>query len=189
MIRFWWVRHAPTHAKALIGWTDLAADLSDSARLARVDAALPGDGVLLSSDLRRARETAEAFPTPRTRSAPNPAFREIHLGTWENRPFPEVEHDPRLRPFFEKPGHRAAPGGESWDDLSARVDAAVDALCVAPPATDIIVVTHLGVIARQLQRALGLSAYDALGHTLDPLGITEVHWTGAWQVARINHAP
>jgi hypothetical protein len=35
MTRFWLVRHGPTHAKAMIGWTDLAADLSDQSALRR----------------------------------------------------------------------------------------------------------------------------------------------------------
>ena len=28
MTRFWLVRHGPTHAKTMVGWTDLPADLS-----------------------------------------------------------------------------------------------------------------------------------------------------------------
>ncbi len=38
MTRFWLVRHGPTHAKAMIGWTDLVADLSDVETLARLSA-------------------------------------------------------------------------------------------------------------------------------------------------------
>jgi alpha-ribazole phosphatase len=36
MTRFWLVRHGPTHAKAMVGWSDLPADLSDTAALSRV---------------------------------------------------------------------------------------------------------------------------------------------------------
>ena len=36
MTRLWWVRHGPTHAKAMVGWRDLPADLSDTAALARL---------------------------------------------------------------------------------------------------------------------------------------------------------
>ena len=36
MTRILWVRHAPTHATGMVGWTDLAADLSDVGALARV---------------------------------------------------------------------------------------------------------------------------------------------------------
>ncbi|HHL22744.1 MAG TPA: histidine phosphatase family protein, partial [Aliiroseovarius sp.] len=29
MISWWWLRHGPTHAKGLVGWSDVPADLSD----------------------------------------------------------------------------------------------------------------------------------------------------------------
>jgi len=34
MTTLWLVRHGPTHAKAMIGWTDLPADLSDAGAIA-----------------------------------------------------------------------------------------------------------------------------------------------------------
>ena len=30
------IRHGPTHAKGMVGWSDLAADLSDTQALARL---------------------------------------------------------------------------------------------------------------------------------------------------------
>ena len=61
MTRFWLVRHGPTHAKSMVGWTDLAADLSDTAALARLNAHLPPDAPVISSDLSRAITTADAL--------------------------------------------------------------------------------------------------------------------------------
>lgn len=34
MTRIFWIRHGPTHANGMVGWSDLPADLSDSARQA-----------------------------------------------------------------------------------------------------------------------------------------------------------
>ncbi|MDZ4137070.1 MAG: histidine phosphatase family protein, partial [Paracoccaceae bacterium] len=51
MTRFHWVRHGPTHAKAMIGWTDLPADLSDHPAIARLTAFLPDAAGVVSSDL------------------------------------------------------------------------------------------------------------------------------------------
>ena len=34
-MRLWWVRHGPTHEKAMTGWRDVPADLSDTAAIAR----------------------------------------------------------------------------------------------------------------------------------------------------------
>ncbi|NCO17248.1 MAG: histidine phosphatase family protein, partial [Alphaproteobacteria bacterium] len=49
-MRWWWVRHAPTHARAAIGWTDIAPDLGDTGALERLARALP-QAPVVSSDL------------------------------------------------------------------------------------------------------------------------------------------
>ncbi|MCX8953857.1 histidine phosphatase family protein, partial [Ruegeria sp. NA] len=36
MTRLHLVRHGPTHAKTMVGWSDLPADLSDTAALRRL---------------------------------------------------------------------------------------------------------------------------------------------------------
>ena len=100
MTRFWLVRHGPTHARAMIGWTDLPADLSDSAALERLAAHLPTGAPVISSDLSRAIATADALGA-RPRLAHDPALREMHFGQWETRAFAEIEaEDPtRIRAF------------------------------------------------------------------------------------------
>ena len=60
MTTLWMVRHGPTHAKAMIGWTDLPADLSDTDAIARLRTELP-DAPIVSSDLIRAVATADAL--------------------------------------------------------------------------------------------------------------------------------
>ena len=68
MTTLWLVRHGPTHAKAMIGWTDLPADLSDAGAIARLRAALP-DAPIVSSDLIRAVTTADDQTTATTPTA------------------------------------------------------------------------------------------------------------------------
>ena len=51
---FWWIRHGPTHAKTMVGWSDLPADLSDVAAIKRLSDYLPKDALVISSDLIRA---------------------------------------------------------------------------------------------------------------------------------------
>ncbi|MFT7136552.1 MAG: alpha-ribazole phosphatase, partial [Akkermansiaceae bacterium] len=51
MTTWHWVRHGPTHEKTLVGWRDVPADLSDHAQIARLNAHLPRDAILVSSDL------------------------------------------------------------------------------------------------------------------------------------------
>jgi len=83
MSRFFWVRHGPTHARSMVGWSDIPADLSDTARLARLASHLPEGALVVSSDLIRARATADAIAGPRLRLGDERDLREIHFGDWE----------------------------------------------------------------------------------------------------------
>lgn len=192
MIRLHLVRHGPTHANTMVGWSDLPADLSDTGALARLDAALPLGAVVVSSDLTRAVATADAIGGTRARLDHDPDLREIHFGVWELRAFADIEaEDPeRIRAFWERPGEVRAPGGESWDRLRERVDGAVDRLIAEQTDRDLIVVAHFGAILTQVQRAEGLSTEEAFAHRLDPLSLTRIACgPDGWQVEAINHRP
>lgn len=189
MTKLYWVRHGPTHAKTMIGWTDKPADLSDHAAIERLSAFLPTDIPLVSSDLSRAVDTATAVQTPaRPRLAHVSDIREIHFGAWEDRTFAQVsETDPdTIAAFWQNPGPTCAPGGESWDRLSARVNAAADAFARA--GQDLIVVAHFGAILTQVQRARGQSALEAFAQPIDNLSVSELRWDGTrWHADRVNH--
>jgi alpha-ribazole phosphatase len=190
MSRFFWVRHGPTHAKAMVGWTDLPADLSDTAQLARLAAYLPKDALVISSDLIRARDTATAIAGTRQRLPDDPALREINFGAWEMAEFDSAPQSDRLRAFWETPGDLAAPEGESWNDTRGRVTSAAEALRAAHPGRDIIAVAHMGAILTQVQTALQITAYQAFGHRIDNLSVTALHHDGArWHASGINHLP
>ncbi|MFN3210589.1 MAG: histidine phosphatase family protein [Roseovarius sp.] len=188
--RLFWVRHGPTHARGLVGWADLPADLSDTARIARLHAHLPRQAMLVSSDLRRAAATADALGETRTRLPHDPALRELHFGDWDLKAPDDIEDQARYHAFWDHPGEVRPPSGETWPELAARVDAATDALLSAHPGTDLVIVAHLGVILTQLQRALDLTATEAFSHNIAPLSVTELHHGPAgWHVAGINHTP
>ena len=186
MTRLWLIRHGPTHAKAFVGWTDLPADLSDTAAISRLEAALPQVPVI-SSDLSRAVDTASAIQDRRLRLPHDPRLRETHFGAWEMLNWADIERrDGALaRRVFETPGDPAPPGGESWNDFSARVHAGVGGL-----SGETIVVAHMGVILALLQKALCCSAYEALGHQIAPLSCTTIDCPdgidGAWCCDAIN---
>jgi broad specificity phosphatase PhoE len=197
MTRFWWVRHGPTHEKTFVGWRDVPADLTDHPRLARLSAHLPTGARLVSSDLARASATADAIATGRCRLPHDPALREFNFGDWDGKHFAQVaESHPSLsRQYWEDPGDHAPPGGESWNTVAARVNAAVEGLLSPAPTpgpapADIIIVAHIGVILTQVQRALGVTAHQALAHRIDNLSVTQlVHDAGRWRAAIINHQP
>jgi broad specificity phosphatase PhoE len=192
MTRLFLVRHGPTHAKAMTGWRDIPADLSDTAALRRMNALLPIPALVASSDLMRASDTANALSAGRTRLPPNPAFREINFGAWDGLHWSEVAaRDPDLsRAFWEDPGDHRAPDGESWNEAAARSVTALDALCHSHPGRDLILVTHMGIILAQLQHRLAISATSALSHRIDPLSVTILSRYGHdWQADAINHCP
>ena len=192
MTRFWWVRHGPTHAKTMVGWSDLPADLSDLAAIERLRDYLPAGAAVISSDLSRAVTTADAVQRGPTRLPHDPDLREIHFGDWELRSHAEIaaEDEALARAFWERPGDICPPGGEGWNQLAARVGRGVDRLIGAQPEGDVVVVAHFGAILAALQRAQGISAVEVFGQRIDPLSVTELAFDrGRWTVGRINHAP
>lgn len=190
MSRIFWVRHGPTHAKGMVGWSDLPADLSDRAQIARLSAHLPQEAVVISSDLSRAAATADAVQGDRPRLPHDPDLREMHFGDWELRHSRDIADQERLHAFWERPGETRPPGGESWNELTARVDRAVARLIEAHPGRDIVAVAHFGVILSQLQQALELATNEAFTHKIDNLSVTELHRRGThWHAAGFNHLP
>ncbi len=192
MTTWWWVRHAPTNEKALVGWRDVAADVSDSDQIARLSAYLPDDGVMVSSDLRRAVITADAIEIGRERLAHAAQIREFNFGDWDGLTFAQVaaRHPDLSRAYWEAPGDAAPPNGESWNDVAARIAPFVDAMNVRFAGRNIIAVAHIGVIMTQIQRAGNLSAAKAMAHKIDNLSVTRLHWHGdGWHIAAINHVP
>ena len=192
MTRIWMVRHGPTHRDGLIGWTDAPADLSDTAAIARLDAFLPDDAVVISSPLIRCVATADAIQNTRTRLPHDPDLRELHFGDWEDRTFADVSKtDPELSmAYWSDPGPHTPPNGESWDTASARVSKGIDRLIAAHATQDIIVVAHFGAILTQLQRAATMPAKSALAFKIDNLSVTQIEHMGqAWRVLGVNHCP
>ncbi len=192
MTRLHLVRHGPTHAKTMVGWSDLPADLSDTAALERLHDYLPPEAIVVSSDLSRALETATAIQGTRRRLPHHPDLREINFGAWELRGFAEIEaEDPELAfAYWDNPGDVRPPKGESWNEVRARVDGAIDTLIANHRGHDLVIVAHFGVILTQVQRALDLDAQQTFAHRIDNLSVTHLAFDGqAWSAGVINHLP
>ncbi len=172
----------------MVGWTDLPADCTDEAAFARLSAHLPAGATLVSSDLSRAVATADRL-APRRRLGHHPGLRELNFGAWEMRGFAEIEAEDaeRLHAFWDRPGEVRPPGGESWNALCDRVEAALEAL-LATEAGDLVVVSHFGPIVAAIQRADRLSPEAAFAHRIDNLSITEIDAsTTDWRLVRANY--
>ena len=170
-----WIRHAATYARGLNGWTDVDVDLSDQENLAWLNASIPGDALVISSDLQRARLTADAVQGSRTRLPDEKNLRELNFGKWEGKTPEEVAEVDRVLSikFWEKPGNIKAPGGESWNDLCHRVNKVVDNLSRNYPNNNLVFVAHYAVILTQIQRVLGVSSIQVLHRKIRNLSLTK----------------
>lgn len=185
-----WVRHGPVNAEGLFGWTDMPADLSDAAQIARLEAALPADAIVVSSDLSRARATADAIAGARRRLPDDPGLREIHFGAWEGQMPDAIADERRLRDFWDGTGSVRPPGGESWNDLADRTNRAVDGLVAAHPGADIVAVAHMGTILTQVQRAGGTTPKETLSQRIHHLSVTELLLAEeGWTAVSVNRVP
>lgn len=192
MTTLWWVRHGPTHEKAFVGQRDVPADLSDHDLIARVAAYLPRAACVVSSDLIRASATADVIAAGRPRLPDHNGLREFDFGVWDGLRFDQVAaRDPELsRRFWEEPGDLAAPGGESWNAVATRVSATVDNLIAGTEHPHLIIVAHIGVIMTQIARAADCPPYQAMGHQIDNLSVTDIRRTATgWHIGAINHLP
>jgi glucosyl-3-phosphoglycerate phosphatase len=95
----------------------------------------------ICSDLTRARETAELLGVRVGRY--DPRWREIDIGEWGGRTAREIDAQSDELTNW-RGGPRTAPDGETWDDFTARVSDAVDALVSAGGPW--LVVCHGGCI-------------------------------------------
>jgi glucosyl-3-phosphoglycerate phosphatase len=111
---------------------------------------------VLTSDLRRARETAAELGHPE--AAPDPVWREIDVGEWAGRMLADLPAGPD--PSW-RGGDLLPPGGERWEELEARVADAVDGLVAR--GGEWLVVTHGGVIRAAVAYVTGADAQRIAG--------------------------
>ena len=125
---------------------------------------------VLSSDLLRARETAEALGLPvETR----PELRERSFGEWEGRNYVEVTTGLEARAEAQGTSrlHVRPPGGESFDDVWRRLDPIVAELKAAEETT--LVVMHGAAKAVLLARLLDGNLETARGFRFPNCGLKE----------------
>jgi broad specificity phosphatase PhoE len=114
---------------------------------------------LYTSPLRRASETA-AIVAARLGIDVRPldALREIHVGEWEGLTVEEVQSRYPERASVD--WRSGWPGGETYDELAARVLPALVELAGEHPSERVLAVTHAGPIRAALAAAMGVSHAD-----------------------------
>ncbi len=109
--------------------------------------------LVITSDLRRARHTAELLGFPDAR--PEPDLREADVGDWTGQEIARIIADQPDSYRGWRAGSFAPPGGEEWADFCAR--AARTTLEAAESADRLLAICHGGVIRALLQTLLDLS--------------------------------
>lgn len=198
--RFWWVRHAPVvdNGGRVYGGGEIDADVSNQALFDGLARRLPRNAAFVASALARTRQTLAAVRAAGRDDIPaeperDPRLNEQSLGDWHGRPIAEVFPGGWPWPgFWMLDAHTQPPGGESFQDVCARVAAATDDLAARHGAGDIVVAAHGGVIKAALCNALGAAPAAALAFSVANCSITRIDRLAgaeasvAWRVAGVN---
>ncbi len=170
MNRVLFIRHAETEmAGRFCGHSDPELNAAGRAQLGPLVEMLSGQAIdrVYSSDLVRARSTAQAIAGPRGIPLEvRPALRECCFGAWEGLDWDQIEElDPEYaRRWMEAYPRLPAPLGESFEAFEARVLEEVKQILDADH-DPIAVVTHAGVLRVVLKRLCGCSEQEAWQQT------------------------
>jgi len=130
-----------------------------------------------SSDLRRARETAEAVARKfRLEVEVRPQLREMHFGQWEGLSWNQiVRRFPRLAALWAARFPRQTiPGAEPLNRFRRRIAAGLRDIVETNPGKCAVVVTHAGVIRFTLGKALGLPARNVFRLAQDSCAVNVI---------------
>jgi alpha-ribazole phosphatase len=202
--RWWFVRHAPVigvHGR-VYGQDDIEADCADEAQFKHLAGTLPHDAVWLVSHLKRTHQTASAIFAARVAATvPEPIITselaEQHFGDWQGLTYDELDaqRGGAYHRFWHSPASERPPGGESFEDVVARVGGAIARITSEHAGRDIVAVVHGGTIRAALAIALGIDAERVLGFAVDTCSVTRMdHLDGgaqgaAWRIVAVNQHP
>ena len=202
--RWWFVRHAPVIGVngRVYGQDDLEADCADEAQFRHLAGMLPHDAVWLVSHLKRTHQTASAILAARVmETVPAPIITselaEQHFGDWQGLTYAELEakRGGAYHRFWHSPATERPPGGESFEDVVARVGSAMARITAEHAGRDVVAVVHGGTVRAALAVALGIDAERVLGFAVDTSSVTRMDHLNsategaAWRIVAVNQHP
>lgn len=198
------VRHGVTawnKDRRFQGQIDIPLDDEGRDQAMRTGRRLAGERVdaVYSSDLSRARETADAIARAiGVERRSEHGLRERHYGAFEGRTHDEIRRDrPQAyaRWHAREPGFALPGGGESLSQFHGRVLATLRTLASRHPGERVVAVTHGGVLDCAYRIASGLPVEAPRGHDLLNASLNRIAWDGsgfrllAWaDVAHLDRA-
>jgi alpha-ribazole phosphatase len=179
------VRHGVAEGQGgrVVGHTDPPLSergRADIASLLTSDPELPV--LLLSSDLRRASQSAEILAAHWGIEVVTDArLRELHFGEWENRTWKDLEREDgaRLNRWMRDWITTRTPGGESFTDLVARVSGLLAEYQETMATDTIVILAHAGSIRAILCRLLNVPFEQAFQFEVQHARVTGLDLCGA----------
>jgi broad specificity phosphatase PhoE len=140
-----------------------------------------------TSHLQRARLTAEAIGAalglaPRL----DEMLREYDLGSWEGTSYHDLFHQHQLWHHIKRDPHFAPHGGESPQQVTERIVAALTAIAGAHPRERVVIVTHGGALSMAMGALLD-GSYSNWHRVMDNCAVSELVLEPAPALLRFNH--
>ena len=199
--RWWWVRHAPVPNPEgrCYGQSDKDCDVSNEELFRHQAKLLPKGAVWYSSNLLRARKTAEHLGKAGAEFGEiliDPDLAEQHFGSWQGLTYEEIaEHHGDNHLFWLGPPEKRPPGGESFVDLRERTVRSIERITEKYRGRDIVATAHGGTIRAALAHAFNMHPEAAVRFEIDNVSLTLIeHFEQAdpahsWRVAFTNYMP
>jgi probable phosphoglycerate mutase len=187
------IRHGETdwnREQRFQGQIDVPLNATGHRQAQRLAEAMTGErfDLLVSSDLQRARQTAQPLAQRHAHDARlHAALREQSFGVLEGLDVPAIQtrHPQLWAQWLRHDADYALPDGESARRFHARVIAAVRELAEAHGGQTLLVVTHGGVLDMLWRTAHGLSLHGPRTCAIPNTGINRLRWRrGTLQILR-----
>jgi len=185
-MELWLIRHGQTDWNLIGRWqgqTRHAPGLNDTGRAqalaVRNQLKDANFSAIYSSDLLRARQTAELIAEPLGLTVVlEPRLREINLGAWEGMFSGEIEaqYSRELTERVRDPFNTRAPQGESPSDMMERVVVAVNDIAEEHTDESVIIVSHGVSLAIIICHTQGLPLNEVYEHVPENAKPYRVEW-------------
>ncbi len=176
---------AHTMHKRFSGWGGDDPSLSEIGRTqaSRAGQHLADNGgadVIVTSPMARTRQTAELVAEALGLPVKiEDGLRECAFGEWDGKTFAEVQKaDPEGITKWLSSTSIAPPGGESFDEVAARVLDARDRLLAEYAGTSMVWVTHVTPLKTLVRLALDAPPHALYRMQLAPASLTTLQWFG-----------
>lgn len=186
--RLWLVRHGLTKwntQQRYCGHRDIPLSAQGRAQALWLAERLQKEMIsaIYTSDLVRARETAEIIAhqrTPAVQIRVSAAWREIDFGEWEGLTYAQIAEAEQFKDqlgFFTDPEHHSPPNGELVAHMQQRVKDELSTIMQSddlPTAGDVVIVSHGGPLRVMLCSLLGMPLQRQWQLRLDPGSLSAI---------------